>query len=398
MRRETLENFALGDGMRDGLRSAAEEKIKDMAGDEKGLEKYRRRAELAEAADIISAAFGPAPPAKDASENEVIAELQLLNGQTPQPGASLIWDQQFVTRCLINHSPLVSVAETFGRLLQEVYEDAIEEGIVWVELMWETLVKKGNDVIAETTAARWLALVESWGRLEAEYSGRVGVQFVLGCPQDASGARVLCQFLNDTQTSHCVCGVGQWGLEVSAEERAEAYAVCLEAGFPAVCVHAGEHALQAGHDEGGAPAYNGPAMVRAAVEAAKARRVGHGIEAAKSTAAMAELAARSSQVCLEVCPVSNLRLGYLPLGGLAAHPLPVLMEAGVACCLASDDPAYFGSRTAHGLVREYVAARHFMGLNDDQLAELARASIIHSRAPDGVKSTALDSIDAWLLS
>jgi len=113
---------------------------------------------------------------------------------------------------------------------------------------------------------------------------------------------------------------------------------------------------------------------------------------------MAELAARCDRVCLEVCPLSNLRLGYLPLEGLAAHPLPILMEAGVACCLASDDPAYFGSRTAHGLIREYVAARHFMGLNDSQLAELARASIIHSRAPDDVKSTTLDSIDAWLLS
>ena len=55
-----------------------------------------------------------------------------------------------------------------------------------------------------------------------------------------------------------------------------------------------------------------------------------------------------------------------------------------------------GARTAHGLLREFGAARHALGLGDDALAELARASVRASCAPAELKSRLIAEIDMWL--
>ena len=143
-------------------------------------------------------------------------------------------------------------------------------------------------------------------------------------------------------------------------------------------------------------------MVRSAIErdGVQARRVGHGIEARKDPGLLRQLQARSDPeapdgVCLEICPVSNRRLGYLP-GGLATHPLCEMHKNGVACALSSDDPSFFGSRTAHGLLREFVVARHIMKLDDEALAVMARHSIDFSIMGQDAKTQAHAAINTWL--
>ena len=81
---------------------------------------------------------------------------------------------------------------------------------------------------------------------------------------------------------------------------------------------------------------------------------------------------------------------------LRSHPLSALLDARVPCCLAAGDPALLGARTAHGLLREFGAARHALGLGDDALAELARASVRASCAPAELKSRLIADIDMWL--
>ena len=76
--------------------------------------------------------------------------------------------------------------------------------------------------------------------------------------------------------------------------------------------------------------------------------------------------------------------------------LSALLDARVPCCLAAGDPALLGARTAHGLLREFGAARHALGLGDDALAELARASVRASCAPAELKSRLIADIDMWL--
>ncbi len=157
------------------------------------------------------------------------------------------------------------------------------------------------------------------------------------------------------------------------EPFAPAFAIAREAGLLPV-PHAGELA--------------GPESVRGALDALHARRLGHGVRAVEDPDLVARLA--REQVCLDVCPTSNLLLAVV--ADLAEHPLPRLLRAGVPCSINADDPLLFGS----GLLEEYTVARDGMGLDDGQLAVVAASSIRHSGAPSERRAAALAGIDAWL--
>ena len=99
-----------------------------------------------------------------------------------------------------------------------------------------------------------------------------------------------------------------------------------------------------------------------------------------------------SGVALEVCPGSNVALGVY--GAASEVPLRTIMEAGIPVALGADDPLLFGSR----LAAQYEIARDALGLSDAELATLARGSLQASRAPESLKKSARDDIDAWLAS
>jgi adenosine deaminase len=97
-----------------------------------------------------------------------------------------------------------------------------------------------------------------------------------------------------------------------------------------------------------------------------------------------------AQIALEVCPASNVSLGVY--ASPAGVPLRTLVGAGARVALGADDPLLFRSR----LVAQYEIARAEHGFSDDELAELARASIRASRASQGVRARLLAGVDAWL--
>jgi adenosine deaminase len=119
-----------------------------------------------------------------------------------------------------------------------------------------------------------------------------------------------------------------------------------------------------------------------------ADRVGHGIRAVTDARVLDHVVDR--QVCLEVCPASNVALGAID--HLADHPLPQLRDAGCPVTLAADDPLLFGS----GLADQYVIARRVFGFDDAELAELARCGIRAAGCPPHVRQQLLDDVDAWL--
>ncbi len=128
--------------------------------------------------------------------------------------------------------------------------------------------------------------------------------------------------------------------------------------------------------------------VRDSLDLLGADRIQHGVRAVEVEGLVERLAAE--QVCLDVCPTSNLMLGVVP--SLDVHPLPALLDAGVPCSLNADDPLLFGPN----VLEEYELARRQFGFDDELLAAIARASIVHSGAPDDVKQSALAGVDAWL--
>jgi adenosine deaminase len=64
----------------------------------------------------------------------------------------------------------------------------------------------------------------------------------------------------------------------------------------------------------------------------------------------------------------------------------------VPVALGADDPLLFGSR----LAAQYEIARYVHGLDDRELAELARMSVRGSTAPPAIAGRLLADIDAWL--
>jgi aminodeoxyfutalosine deaminase len=90
----------------------------------------------------------------------------------------------------------------------------------------------------------------------------------------------------------------------------------------------------------------GPESVRSALRMGAAR-IRHGISAVADPDLLAELAER--RIVLDVCPTSNIRLGYATA---ADHPLTRLAAAGVLCSISTDDPAMFDT----DLTAEYALA------------------------------------------
>ena len=130
-----------------------------------------------------------------------------------------------------------------------------------------------------------------------------------------------------------VVGLGLGGDEAEspASDWARCFAIAREGGLGSV-PHAGES--------------TGPAAVRDAIEVLGANRIRHGIGAATDPDLLTELAERG--IGCDVCPTSNVRTGVVP--SLAAHPMPRMVAAGVACTINTDDPAMFDT----DLSREYA--------------------------------------------
>ncbi|KWX02737.1 adenosine deaminase [Carbonactinospora thermoautotrophica] len=257
------------------------------------------------------------------------------------------------------------------RLLREAAEDERAEGSGWLEIQVEP-----------STYARRLGGLTPTVELildacrEASAATGVGIALIIAAnrtrhPLDARTlARLAAQY----------AGRGVVGFGLSNDERRgtaaefeRAFRIAQRAGLMAV-PHAGE--------------LLGARSVREALDLLGAQRLGHGVRAVEDPALVERIA--SAGITLEVCPASNVALGVAAKPGDV--PVRQLFEAGVPIALGADDPLLFGSR----LVEQYEIARREHGLSDAELAELARASIRGSAAPDEVKKRLLAGVDAWL--
>lgn len=142
-----------------------------------------------------------------------------------------------------------------------------------------------------------------------------------------------------------VCAFGLSGVESvgPATMFADAFAKVKAAGLP-ITTHAGETA--------------GPWSIGACL-AVGADRIGHGVRCLEDPELVARL--RDAQTILEVCPSSNVCLGVFPT--LEAHPLPQMLEAGLAVTINSDDPPLFSTTFSN----EWALAHDVMGVSKETL-------------------------------
>ena len=259
------------------------------------------------------------------------------------------------------------------RLAREAVEDAAESGAVWLEMAVRPTIHRGKfggdaDVL-ETLLDEAVGVGKKLG---------VGVGALLTV--DRTQPLAIAFEEAELGVAYAGSGVVSFGLandEVGhpPEDFAEPFAIAREAGLLS-CPHAGE--------------LDGPASVWGALDALGADRIQHGVRALEDPALMRRLA--DSGVCLDVCPTSNACLKVVP--SIEEHPLPALLDAGIRCSLNGDDPLFFNA----SLLDEYELCRARLGLPDEALASIARASIMSSGAPDALKTDTVSAIDAWLAS
>jgi aminodeoxyfutalosine deaminase len=138
--------------------------------------------------------------------------------------------------------------------------------------------------------------------------------------------------------------------------------------------HAGEHA--------------GPESVWGAIRALGAKRIGHSVRAVEDPALVAYLA--RERIPLDVCPLSNVRLGVAP--SMERHPLPDLLEAGVVMTVNSDDPSLFNT----SLADDYATLVEPFGLSVTQIDEIVLNGFRSSFLPPERKQALVAEVEQEL--
>jgi adenosine deaminase len=133
----------------------------------------------------------------------------------------------------------------------------------------------------------------------------------------------------------------------------------------------------------------GADSIREAVESGRTERLGHGFRVLEDDRLVAEV--RDRGIALEVCPSSNVGLSLVP--SYAEHPLPRLMDAGLAVTLNTDIPNVLDDLT---LTDEFARAKDTFGYDDAALAGFSRAAVEASFAPEATKKSLHAEIDTWL--
>ncbi|CAM02886.1 adenosine deaminase [Saccharopolyspora erythraea NRRL 2338] len=132
----------------------------------------------------------------------------------------------------------------------------------------------------------------------------------------------------------------------------------------------------------------GADSIREAIHTGHAQRIGHGIRVLDDPALTAEI--RDRGIALEVCPSSNVLLGFA--ASPDAHPLAHMRAAGLAVTVNTDIPAIAGTT----LTDEYALVRDTFGYDDHDLAALARTAVQACFADEQTKRDLHHGIDAWL--
>jgi aminodeoxyfutalosine deaminase len=131
----------------------------------------------------------------------------------------------------------------------------------------------------------------------------------------------------------------------------------------------------------------GPETVWDSLRILGAERIGHGTSSAQDPRLLEHLAQRG--IPLEVCPSSNV--ATRAVASLDEHPIKAFHDAGVTITVNSDDPPMFGT----SLNQEYEIAARLLDLDQAGVADLARAGVRASFAPDDLKAALLAEIDAY---
>ena len=251
---------------------------------------------------------------------------------------------------------VLCTAQDFYDLAWAYLERAQAEGVVRAELFFDP----------QTHTARGVpmaAVFDGLGRACADARTRLGLsaELILCFLRHLSQEDALATLEAALPWRAHFIGVGLDSSELGhpPEKFTEVFARARALGLHVVA-HAGEE---------GPPAY-----IWGALDALKAERIDHGVQAWHDLVLMQHLA--DEQVPLTVCPLSNLKLCVFER--LADHTLARMLDAGLCVSLHSDDPAYFGGYLLENYHQTFAA----LHLDARHAYRLAANSLRASFAPE----------------
>lgn len=139
----------------------------------------------------------------------------------------------------------------------------------------------------------------------------------------------------------------------------DVFAPAREAGVP-ITVHAGEQGAPPNFED------SPPDFIRQAL-ALGAKRIGHGTAAISDQDLLDEL--RDRGIGIETCPVSNDRMGFMPI---AEHPLKRLLDQNIRATANTDDPILFGIVSVRDMLDKHAEV---LGLDENDAWKLASNGI-----------------------
>ncbi|KAJ3350386.1 hypothetical protein HDU91_006253 [Kappamyces sp. JEL0680] len=238
--------------------------------------------------------------------------------------------------------------QVLERIAWECVESAVENGVVLLELRYSPQYLVSQNMDLDQVHA---GIMRGLSRAKKTFGDRIAVGLICIIDRSMSlqSARDLAAFVLKYRDDFV-------GVDLANDELfpatifAPIFRKLKETGL-GVTIHAGESGTAAN--------------VQEAIVLLGATRIGHGIKVLQDDSVI-ELA-RTSNVLLEVCPISNYCTSVVP--SYAAHPIRELIAKGLRVSLNTDDPGVFDSdiideyewlATQHGFT-----AKDFRALNQD---------------------------------
>jgi adenosine deaminase len=216
--------------------------------------------------------------------------------------------------------------ETVYRITRENLEDAIQEGLDYVELRF---------------SPRFMASVHQLDPVEITRTICRAVKEAIDLPIRANLIVIMSrQFgpdgvMVELESALALAGQGVVAVDLAGDE----------AGYPGqLFIEHFQRARAAGlHTIAHAGEAAGPESVWQAVEELGAERLGHAVRSAEDPNLLDLLAGR--EIAVESCLTSNLQT--LTVTSLQAHPLPLFLRKGIPVTLNTDNPVISGIDLAH---------------------------------------------------
>ncbi len=271
-------------------------------------------------------------------------------------------------------SKCIRTPDDLELITREFLAGQARQNILHTEATYTALTQYWNAGMPFDEQLDAIARARDWAVAEHNVSLRLIIDVPRGFASDED-AMMLAGWVADAYDADAHGGIvaafGLGGIETGYEppRYADHFRLTAEAGVPAV-IHAGE--------TGGAD------CVRSAIEVLDAVRVGHGLSAMQDPSVIGLLKDRGTVV--EVCPSSNVCIGLVD--NLASHPLPQMLEAGLAVTINSDDPPFFNTT----LTEEYSRVADAFGWTMDDFHAANRRAAAASLLPDADKQALMDRL------